>query len=547
MGVYGGFKENMKNLNGLLTFCKNYSAIICYGASDHGHTVKHFLEKKGIKVLFFLISDEVAKGEVRDGIPVHSIAECRELKQSYGIVLSLYDRHHKSVKENLKKYSNRTDGIYSLSAEELKLLRSNLISINRINVLSEPIYVENDEIDSYKRQIEEIKSKYDKVEFCYIEARRMGAFSLWMYYSYQRKSLQSNCFYVYYPVTHEHRNDERLRGSNGYLLTKLSGHGIEVISKKNINFWRYFFQTNKKYCLLSEKYTEWGWNKELCSINGKIDLSQKYIKFDEKESLQGNDQLGKMGLNNDFVCISSRDSAYLQGLKRDEIKKDFRDVYRNSDIQAQFLAVDYLVNKNIRSVRMGAVVEEKINNSKIIDYASNYRTEFMDTYITSKCKFFVSDLSGIQVLAMLFSKPMVILNAPLLTTKGDLVPFFSPNKDIAIFKKMWNSTKMRYLTIREMLAYEVDGPCYEENIQGNVFRLYQENGIVPEDNTSVEILEVVKEMNERIDGTRKYDELDKNLQAKYRSIVDDYPKKDNFLNYWRIGAEFLRKNQWLLD
>ena len=36
-------------------------------------------------------------------------------------------------------------------------------------------------------------------------------------------------------------------------------------------------------------------------------------------------------------------------------------------------------------------------------------------------------------------------------------------------------------------------------------------------------------------------------QNRYREIVDNFPMRDNVLNNWRLGASFLRENQWLLD
>jgi hypothetical protein len=96
-----------------------------------------------------------------------------------------------------------------------------------------------------------------------------------------------------------------------------------------------------------------------------------------------------------------------------------------------------------------------------------------------------------------------------------------------------------------MMKYEVESSFSKSIIA--VFYLYKKQGIIPVENTPEEIRDVIQEMNERLDGTYSESEEDRILQAKYRKIVDDYPKGDNVLSHWRLGADFLRNNQWLLD
>ena len=65
------------------------------------------------------------------------------------------------------------------------------------------------------------------------------------------------------------------------------------------------------------------------------------------------------------------------------------------------------------------------------------------------------------------------------------------------------------------------------------------------ENSSEEILDLVVEMNERIDGTWVDDDDDHDLQLLYRSM---FPKNHPIVGHpSRIGARFLRKNAWLLN
>lgn len=86
-----------ERLCALIKFCFQYESVICYGASEHGYAVKQFLEKNGIKVIAFMISDEVRKNEMRDGIPICSVNRVESFPCNVGIVLSLFERHHPYV------------------------------------------------------------------------------------------------------------------------------------------------------------------------------------------------------------------------------------------------------------------------------------------------------------------------------------------------------------------------------------------------------------------------------------------------------------------
>lgn len=125
--------------------------------------------------------------------------------------------------------------------------------------------------------------------------------------------------------------------------------------------------------------------------------------------------------------------------------------------------------------------------------------------------------------------------------------YLSPERDIALPVKMWNARRGRYLTIREQLAYEVESIALEKNSPAGTLRMYKRDDIKPVRNTLEEICDVVEEMNGRIDGTYEYDDTDCELQARYRDIVDHFPYKEDAPIRWRIGAKFLRANQWLLD
>ena len=263
--------------------------------------------------------------------------------------------------------------------------------------------------------------------------------------------------------------------------------------------------------------------------NAKANLS-----FTKAEEEKGKKLLKKMGIRDKdwFICFHARDSAYLDNFfPREKVKyHDFRD----SNIKNYLKAAEYITQQGGYVIRMGSIVEEKLlnlKNPKIIDYATKYRTDFGDIYLPAKCKFYVGAASGLFVIPTIFHVPVAGVNFcdPL-----DHTPF--RKEDLFIPKKVWSIKKKRFLTFSEILKSDV-----AHYIKGEEFK---KKGLKIIENSLEEILDLVKEMNERIYGTFKITEEDERLQKKYWSFI----KQSNlcYKSPVRIGSLFLRKNQNLL-
>ena len=98
--------------------------------------------------------------------------------------------------------------------------------------------------------------------------------------------------------------------------------------------------------------------------------------------------------------------------------------------------------------------------------------------------------------------------------------------DIFIVKKIWSEKEKRYLTFNEMINSNVVN--YVDTKQ------YFKAGLVPIENSEQEILDLVKEMNERIDGKWKES---KSLFSKDSSCYGLTAK---------IGSKFLMENKEML-
>ena len=110
-------------------------------------------------------------------------------------------------------------------------------------------------------------------------------------------------------------------------------------------------------------------------------------------------------------------------------------------------------------------------------------------------------------------------------------------RDLFIPRPIYSTTKERLLTFRDILGSEVR--FFQEAYK------YEELGLEPREGSSEDILGLVKEMNERLDGRYSYTEEDEALQHRFRSLIQ--PQPENFDTLARVGAAFLRTHRDLLE
>jgi len=258
------------------------------------------------------------------------------------------------------------------------------------------------------------------------------------------------------------------------------------------------------------------------------------LAFTPQEEMRGKQLLKKMGIKEGlpFVCFYARDKAYLDKIHShySREKWSYQDI-RNCNIENYFPAVKYLTSLGMHAVRMGYVVERALINDdpRIIDYATHYRTDFGDIYLSAKCKFFLTSDGGLNSVPWIFNVPVTYCNC-----SPPLEPAWRKG-DIFMPPKLWSYEKKRFLTFREITSYDI------WNWRA---RHYKQTGIELVENTPEEILMLVEEMNERLDGTWVTSSEDEELQQRYRMI---FPKEHRFYGFLSgISVEFLRQNKDLL-
>jgi putative glycosyltransferase (TIGR04372 family) len=269
-------------------------------------------------------------------------------------------------------------------------------------------------------------------------------------------------------------------------------------------------------------------------VHGLLENSERHLSFTPEEEISGAQALRNLGVQEGkpFVCMLSRDFNYLKAMSPD---KDwgYHD-YRNVDVQTLVPAAESLTSLGYTVFKMGSESSQWINtaNPMIVDYARYHRTDFLDVYLSAKCDFFLTIGTGIDAVAEIFRRPIMWVN---------LVPFenfhsWSAN-DLFITKRHWLPEKSRSMTFAEILDSGAG--------RSTSSKQYEDLGIELVDNSPEEIQALAMEMHQRLSGAWQTSTEDEELQQRFKFLFLTSDRHGEIRS--RMGADFLRQNQELLD
>ena len=264
------------------------------------------------------------------------------------------------------------------------------------------------------------------------------------------------------------------------------------------------------------------------------------LRFTAEEAKAGEELLRSLGVPEgaSHVCFTVRDDAYYRQFRRrkdsrinDQAGKEY--AVRNPSVTSYLpMAIECAANGH-HVLRMGSVVAAPLPaglHPRIIDYASTRRTPFGDVYLLATCRYTVSGGAGLFWFATAFNRPVVLTDSYHLA--------FRPLRpsDLFIPIKFWLIAEKRFLTFREMLK-DTD---LEWTNEGHLHRL----GVELVHNTAEEVAAVVREMDQRLNGTWETTEEDEELQRRLQTIWT--PEHGAYGMPSRIGAQFLREHAHLI-
>ena len=207
------------------------------------------------------------------------------------------------------------------------------------------------------------------------------------------------------------------------------------------------------------------YSKHIVSLHVKHDfhnfnLLNKYpiqLNLTKQEINKGELILKQMGIpkNAKIVCITSRDSLYLRRTQP-SINFSYHN-YRDSNVNNYIPAIKALIKKNFYVVKMGKIAAKRVNikSNKFIDYSFHpLRSDLMDFFFAYKCYFWIGNNTGLDEVARIFRKPLVLTN---------MAPFIA--KKNYYFLKTHVNSKNQKLSVSKIFDYGIASSLYSENFK----------------------------------------------------------------------------------
>src|ERR1043166_6802124 len=259
------------------------------------------------------------------------------------------------------------------------------------------------------------------------------------------------------------------------------------------------------------------------------------VRLSQKDETEAQRQATEVGIfaETKLVTLHVREAGFRSRPGRPE---DRSMSTRNARIETYDKALDFLLEQGYFIVRIGDSTMTPLNRNGVLDLAkSDKRTELLELYCLMKSDFLLGCESGLLGVSNLINLPFLSVNAT------DPVSSYPIRHDgLYILKRVMDRKSENVLSLADML---------KEDYLFNLRNLDRYEYI---DNTSEEILEVTKEMVERL----KAKPQPNRAQLEYKELISatvedlkqrwDYIKKwgseDGFLGDGWIGRDFAERN-----
>lgn len=206
-----------------------------------------------------------------------------------------------------------------------------------------------------------------------------------------------------------------------------------------------------------------------------------------------------------FVCLHVREGGF----------RNDREDPRNSSIENYYEGIQIITRAGGWVVRLGDPSMSRIPvMDRVIDYAhAPFKSDLMDLYLMSQCRFFIGTDSGPFLTSMLLFKKRVIL-----TNFADIIFCYPMYKgDLAIHKHIFSRSRNRFLSLSEMLEepFDVEDPsCFPYG-----------DDYITHGNTSGEIRDLIAEyLGKPVDSP--YSDLQETFNHHRKAQIDRWCHKE---------------------
>ena len=278
--------------------------------------------------------------------------------------------------------------------------------------------------------------------------------------------------------------------------------------------------------------------QDLWQLEPATTLTNDELKF-------GEELLRKLGIPKgaQYVCLGVKEAAYYSSISPDRgYGQDLRHQSldsRNVDIGNYMAAASYLGKQGIYVVRVGSVVGTPLPKERhpmIIDYATTHRSELGDITLGANCKFFICGCTGSCFFAAITNRPIAYADHYFERDNTSVTIRLDQLPNSILITRMYAKQSETILNFIEMIS---------ANKSLLTDQALEDLELTPVPNSPEEILDLVSEMNLRLDNSFVASNENEELQDNFYNCFDppipwrEYP-------LMRVSNSFLRKYQDLL-
>lgn len=251
------------------------------------------------------------------------------------------------------------------------------------------------------------------------------------------------------------------------------------------------------------------------------------LRLSQKHREMGRDFLRDIGFPPSawFVAVHVREAGF------SEVDESAHS-HRNGSIDRLLPAIHEIRRRGGWVIRMGDPTMSMLPPLEgFVDYAHHpSRSDWMDVFLCAECRFFLGNSSGLFVMSTAFGVPCALANMIPTSHMGYSGP------DLSIPKLIWSEAQNRHLTFPEIFAGDV--------ANFRLAKLFEYSGLIYEENTAEEILELATEMMDRLEKDFITSDEDEMRQERFKRLLR--PGHYGFGTSSRVGSAFLRRYESLL-
>ena len=280
-----------------------------------------------------------------------------------------------------------------------------------------------------------------------------------------------------------------------------------------------------------------GW-QDLWQLEPATTLTDDELKF-------GDELCQKLGIPKDaqYVCLGVKEAAYYASITPEKgYGQDLRHEAidsRNVDIKNYLQAATHLANIGIYVVRVGSVVNSPLPKDRhpmIIDYSTTNRSELGDIVLGANCRFFICGASGSYSFAAIWNRPIAYADHYFENDNSSSKIRLDQLPNSILISRLYSDQNNELLSFNKIINLNT------LLLDDQTLRSLK---VSPISNSPDEILELVSEMNLRLDCSFDTSSDNDDLQDKFYNCFNP-PIRWREYPLMRVSGSFLRKYQDLL-